>query len=161
MIVVSGEMIGLGSGNGPGEKVLRGELCPPTSARGLYWNWTQVGDLSAQPCPGGATGLAHWRCVMGSDPAQPPHRHPASPDLSECRSVWLTNLDSRITEGDTIISIANDLCSVSDLMLFSSKINFAKILCDLCKVWVLFSSKIPSNLYSITNNIHIHLLNLN
>ncbi|XP_054279691.1 latrophilin Cirl-like isoform X2 [Macrosteles quadrilineatus] len=97
-----------------GEKVLRGELCSPTSARGLYWNWTQVGDLSAQPCPGGATGLARWRCVPGPDPASDPHRHPASPDLSECRSVWLTTLDSRITEGDTIISIANDLCSVTE-----------------------------------------------
>lgn len=101
--------------SGQGEKVLRGELCPPTSARGLYWNWTQVGDLSAQPCPGGATGLALWRCVGGSAPAAAPHRHPAAPDLSECRSVWLTNLNSRITEGDTIISIANDLCSVSIL----------------------------------------------
>lgn len=109
-VIVAGEV-----SLGPGEKVLRGELCPPTSARGLYWNWTQVGDLSAQPCPGGATGLARWRCVAAGDPSVPPHRHPSSPDLSECRSVWLTNLDSRITEGDTIISIANDLCSVSIL----------------------------------------------
>ena len=39
--------------------------------------------------------------------------YPASPDLSECKSVWLTSLDSRIGEGDSIISIANDLAQVT------------------------------------------------
>lgn len=112
--------VGMGTGTGvngpgwPGEKILRGELCTPTSARGLYWNWTQAGEVSVQPCPGGATGLAKWRCVPSADPTAPPHRYPESPDLSECRSVWLTNLESRITEGDTIISIGNDLCQVTD-----------------------------------------------
>lgn len=116
--------VGMGTGTGvngpgwPGEKILRGELCTPTSARGLYWNWTQAGEVSVQPCPGGATGLAKWRCVPSADPTAPPHRYPESPDLSECRSVWLTNLESRITEGDTIISIANDLCQVREIYGF-------------------------------------------
>ncbi|XP_034251519.1 latrophilin Cirl-like isoform X2 [Thrips palmi] len=38
---------------------------------------------------------------------------PETPDLSECRSVWLTSLESRVQEGDSLISIANDLSQVT------------------------------------------------
>lgn len=38
--------------------------------------------------------------------------HPETPDLSECRSVWLTSLQSRVNDGDSLISIANDLSQV-------------------------------------------------
>ncbi|XP_039298598.1 latrophilin Cirl isoform X5 [Nilaparvata lugens] len=92
------------------------EYCGQTSARGLYWNWTRVGDVSVQPCPGGATGVARWRCVGGDDVGElHPVRVPSSPDLSECRSVWLANLESRITTNDgSITSIASDLAKVTD-----------------------------------------------
>lgn len=83
-------------------------MCPPAVARGLAWNWTKIGEFGVQPCPGGASGLARWRCVPGS----PPHRASPTPDLSECRSLWLTSLDTRIAEGDAIISIVNDLSQV-------------------------------------------------
>nr|CAD7570187.1 unnamed protein product [Timema californicum] len=92
-------------------------LCSPTSARNLYWNWTQAGEVNVQPCPGGATGLARWRCVvlkpltMSSPPTV--SWLPDTPDLSECRSLWLTNLESRVEEGDSIISISNDLSQVT------------------------------------------------
>lgn len=104
------------------------QLCSATLARNLYWNWTRVGEVNVQPCPGGATGLAKWRCVSQSQrpvPAPssgtesspptslPPIWLPHSPDLSECRSVWLTSLESRVEEGDSIISIANDLSQVT------------------------------------------------
>ncbi|PNF40244.1 hypothetical protein B7P43_G07072 [Cryptotermes secundus] len=104
------------------------QLCSPTLARNLYWNWTRAGEVNVQPCPGGATGLARWRCVTQSPksvPAPssgtestssnslPPIWLPHSPDLSECRSVWLTSLESRVEEGDSIISIANDLSQVT------------------------------------------------
>lgn len=39
-------------------------------------------------------------------------RSPPTPDLSECRSVWLTSLEGRLHQGDSIISIANDLSQV-------------------------------------------------
>ncbi|XP_075219234.1 latrophilin Cirl-like isoform X6 [Lycorma delicatula] len=109
------------SGSGPGSgniwpdrpvTTVGAEYCGPTSARNLYWNWTQVGEVSIQPCPGGATGLARWRCI-GSETGSP-YRVPSSPDLSECRSVWLTSLETRINDGDSIINIANDLCQVTD-----------------------------------------------
>ncbi|XP_014249876.1 latrophilin Cirl-like isoform X3 [Cimex lectularius] len=86
------------------------QMCVPELARGLKWNWTKVGDAEVQPCPGGASGLAKWKCVQGP----PPRRLFPTPDLSECRSVWLTSLDTRITEGDSIINIANDLSQVTD-----------------------------------------------
>ncbi|XP_069693685.1 latrophilin Cirl isoform X9 [Periplaneta americana] len=105
------------------------QLCSPTLARNLYWNWTRVGEVNVQPCPGGATGLARWRCVTqstgpvpapapvsgstSSSTSLPPIWLPHSPDLSECRSVWLTSLESRVEEGDSIISIANDLSQVT------------------------------------------------
>ncbi|XP_021940476.1 latrophilin Cirl isoform X4 [Zootermopsis nevadensis] len=104
------------------------QLCSPMLARNLYWNWTRAGEVNVQPCPGGATGLARWRCVTQSPgrlsaPASgsgsmsstslPPVWLPHSPDLSECRSVWLTSLESRVEEGDSIISIANDLSQVT------------------------------------------------
>ncbi|KAK4016000.1 hypothetical protein OUZ56_030964 [Daphnia magna] len=84
--------------------------CQPAVTRGLYWNWTRSGDHVVQPCPGGATGYARWFCSAGQGPAA---WYPSSPDLSECKSVWLTSLDSRIGEGDSIISIANDLAQVT------------------------------------------------
>nr|CAD7196611.1 unnamed protein product [Timema douglasi] len=92
-------------------------LCSPTSARNLYWNWTQAGEVNVQPCPGGATGLARWRCVVLKPLtlSSPPTVSwlPDTPDLSECRSLWLTNLESRVEEGDSIISISNDLSQVT------------------------------------------------
>lgn len=35
-----------------------------------------------------------------------------SPDLSECRSVWLNSLETRVKEGESLLSISNDLSQV-------------------------------------------------
>ena len=86
--------------------------CAPTVTRGLYWNWTKSGDVVVQPCPGGATGYARWHCADSADASA--SWFPSSPDLSECKSVWLTSLESRIGEGDSIISISNDLAQVTN-----------------------------------------------
>ncbi|GLH02726.1 Latrophilin-3 [Gryllus bimaculatus] len=88
------------------------QLCGPVSARNLYWNWTWAGDVNVQPCPGGATGLASWRCSPGVGGGAAAAWRPASPDLSECRSVWLTSLEDRVNDGDSITSIAGDLAQV-------------------------------------------------
>nr|XP_018896103.1 PREDICTED: latrophilin Cirl-like isoform X3 [Bemisia tabaci] len=83
-------------------------MCGPAQSRGLFWNWTNGGEVFVQPCPEGATGVARWRCENG-------HRVPATPDLSECRSLWLTSLEYRINDGgDSITQIANDLSQVTD-----------------------------------------------
>lgn len=70
-----------------------------------------------QPCPGGATGLARWRCVRHADDLEEPRWFPPTPDLSECRSVWLTSLESRVIEGDSLISITSDLSQVKNIYL--------------------------------------------
>ncbi|XP_055640427.1 latrophilin Cirl [Toxorhynchites rutilus septentrionalis] len=134
--------------------------CGPTSARNLFWNVTRVGEANVQPCPGGATGIAKWRCVaIGSlTPEQRMHlqheqqqqqqqsllddnnksdisfnsnlsgRNGAGmgdsgavatwysyqPDLTQCRSLWLNNLEIRVNQQDSsLISIANDLSQVT------------------------------------------------
>ncbi|XP_065079061.1 latrophilin Cirl [Ochlerotatus camptorhynchus] len=130
--------------------------CGPTTARNLFWNVTRVGESNVQPCPGGATGIAKWRCVaIGSlTPEQRMHLQQQSllddnnksdisfnsnlssgsrngvaaasgggamatwysyqPDLTQCRSLWLNNLEIRVNQQDSsLISIANDLSQVT------------------------------------------------
>ncbi|KAF7990078.1 hypothetical protein HCN44_009021 [Aphidius gifuensis] len=87
------------------------QYCPPIMARNLYWNATRTGDIAVQSCPGGANGLARWRCAAIDDT---PVWYRESPDLSECRSVWLTSLETRVIEGGTILSIASDLSLVTN-----------------------------------------------
>lgn len=87
------------------------QLCTPTMARNLYWNWTWAGDTSEQPCPGGATGRARWKCAH--QPHGPPKWSPETPDLADCHTLWFTNLETRIEHGDSITSIANELSQVT------------------------------------------------
>ncbi|XP_052843527.1 latrophilin Cirl isoform X3 [Drosophila gunungcola] len=139
-------------------------FCGPTHARNLFWNMTRVGDVNVQPCPGGAAGIAKWRCVLmkrmpdsgydeydddpsstsstptatasggdclhNSSSCEPPvsmaHKvnqrlrnfeptwHPMTPDLTQCRSLWLNNLEMRVNQRDSsLISIANDMSEVT------------------------------------------------
>ncbi|XP_073816287.1 latrophilin Cirl-like [Musca autumnalis] len=117
-------------------------FCGPTHARNLFWNITRVGDVNVQPCPGGATGIAKWRCVLMKRitldededlPSSTPNSlcngtnctsfrlrnfeptwHPLTPDLTQCRSLWLSNLEVRVSQRDSsLISIANDLSEVT------------------------------------------------
>lgn len=79
-------------------------FCPPVLARGLMWNWTRSGEVFVQKCPGGSTGLARWEC--GDNPVS---WTPSSPDLRDCKSVWVENLRERMMSGDSVISIASEL----------------------------------------------------
>ncbi|CAK9800214.1 Latrophilin Cirl [Anthophora plagiata] len=87
------------------------QVCPPVIARNLSWNTTKAGDVAVQSCPGGANGLARWRCLARGDTA---FWLRDSPDLSECRSVWLTTLENRVTEGDVILGISRELSQVTN-----------------------------------------------
>ncbi|EAA13621.5 AGAP003972-PA [Anopheles gambiae str. PEST] len=149
--------------------------CGPSTARNLFWNVTRVGEVNVQPCPGGATGIAKWRCVAVASltPEQRVHLQqehqqmlqiqaaqqqsaggaggvnaPSAddsgshgdisfssnsvalsdkqsmvgaatwyayrPDLTQCRSLWLNNLEVRVQQPDSsLISIANDLAQVT------------------------------------------------
>lgn len=116
-------------------------FCGPTTARNLFWNFTRVGEMNVQPCPGGATGIAKWRCAQSDrsnamisqynrnndvvnhadDDQQQIFDNtnnrlmwqPATPDLTQCRSLWLNNLEVRVNQRDSsLVSIANDLSQV-------------------------------------------------
>ncbi|KAK5639482.1 hypothetical protein RI129_011974 [Pyrocoelia pectoralis] len=85
--------------------------CSPVMLRNIYWNWTRAGELIIQPCPGGTTGFARWRCISSESDAT---WSPQTPDLSECRSVWLTSLEQRLLMGrDPLTSIISDLAQVT------------------------------------------------
>ncbi|CAD7094067.1 unnamed protein product [Hermetia illucens] len=123
-----------------------GYYCGPTTMRNLFWNVTRVGEVNVQPCPGGAFGIAKWRCVLQqiasssnrsdvqmilsdcasrscetqhqlSSSRNSPHRavwHPLTPDLTQCRSVWINNLEISVNQRDSsLISIANDLSQIT------------------------------------------------
>lgn len=79
-------------------------MCSPVHSRTLFWNWTKAGEVAVQRCPGGAIGEAKWSCSY-SDATW----IPASPDLSQCSSVWVDNLKNRIERGDSVVSIAAEL----------------------------------------------------
>ncbi|XP_059609740.1 latrophilin Cirl [Phlebotomus argentipes] len=86
--------------------------CGPTTTRNMFWNVTRAGDVNVQSCPGGATGIAKWRCVLND--TELPMWQPSTPDLAQCRSLWLNNLEIRVNMHDSsIISIANDLSQVT------------------------------------------------
>ena len=79
--------------------------CPPTSGRGLIWNWTQGGEMAVQPCPGGASGWARRPCD--------PLGLAGAADLSECRSMWLSTLNARADVDDAVLAVSHDLVSVT------------------------------------------------
>ncbi|CAG0896298.1 unnamed protein product [Cyprideis torosa] len=83
-----------------------GDVCAPRVTRGLYWNWTRSGEVFLQPCPGGSSGFAQWRCI-GKDWV------PFGPDLSTCKSLWLNSLETRLVSGESVVSIASDLSQVT------------------------------------------------
>jgi len=82
--------------------------CPPVTTRNLFWNWTSSGDLAIQPCPGGSSGFAKWRC--GSDAAW----YLGAPDLSECQSHWLTRLEARLRKGEPVVELVTELAALAE-----------------------------------------------
>ena len=65
-----------------------------------------------QPCPNGATGLARWQCAASS-------RHEAAtwaseqPDLSDCKSVPMTNLEVKVRQEDPENVLASSLARLT------------------------------------------------
>ncbi|XP_058809833.1 latrophilin Cirl-like isoform X3 [Phymastichus coffea] len=93
-----------------------GEICPRQEARNLIWNATRLGEVAVQSCPGGANGLARWQCVQKTTEGIKlvVEWQRGSPDLSECRSVWLSSLEKRVREGELILGVSSDLSQVTN-----------------------------------------------
>lgn len=84
------------------------DFCPSVFVRSLFWNWTRKGEVSTQKCPGGATGIVKWQCNFNSELGIA-EWYPMRPDFSECRSLWLDNLEERLLNDESVIRIANEL----------------------------------------------------
>jgi len=82
--------------------------CHPTSVRGLFWNWTRTEEMAIQPCPGGSSGFARWRCTSNAA------WNLDSPDLSECQAHWITRLETRLRNGESVIKVSTDLAAVTE-----------------------------------------------
>lgn len=74
------------------------EHCASRLDRGMFWNWTMVGETAKQACPGGASGLARWKCVENHQNNNLPMWFPESPDLSDCKSAWLMSLQVSLND---------------------------------------------------------------
>lgn len=89
--------------------------CPAKKSRGLFWNQTVGNEISVQPCPGGATGIAKWRCRVERKKGETEYGEwfPETPELTQCRSVWLSSLEIRVGKKEnSLISIAGELAQV-------------------------------------------------
>ncbi|XP_022245529.1 latrophilin Cirl-like isoform X2 [Limulus polyphemus] len=92
------------------------KMCPPIYSRDLRWNWTRAGEIAVQKCPGGATGLARWKCDE-----ETVSWTPDQPNLNECKSIWVDNLRERMQGGDSITSITSEMA-----LMTLSKVLFSK-----------------------------------
>jgi len=82
--------------------------CHPLHTRGLFWNWTRVENMAIQPCPGGSSGFARWKCDSNGEWTS------ESPDLSECQAHWINRLESRLRNGESVIKVSTDLAAVTE-----------------------------------------------
>ena len=82
--------------------------CPPQTSRNLFWNWTQSGQEAIQVCPPGSNGFARWKC--GADGEWTTEL----PNLSECQSLWLSRLESRMHATAVIGSVSAELAAHSE-----------------------------------------------
>ncbi len=93
------------------------DFCPQTFARGINWNWTRSGDVTIVPCPNGATGLARWACLEdGRWSTTSVHNLTPHPDLSDCKSASMTNLEARVREEDPEDVVVSTLAHLTTKM---------------------------------------------
>ncbi|CAG2104110.1 unnamed protein product [Medioppia subpectinata] len=93
--------------------------CQPMYSRGLSWNWTLVGHAANQSCPAGAKGLVRWSCVYSNGN---PHWTPLMADMSDCSSLWVQHLESRVnSNAESVVSLTDELAkSCKEKTLFSA-----------------------------------------
>ena len=89
--------------------------CPPIVSRYLNWNWTEAGDISIQPCPKGSTGLARWTCEEPSIKNNgKPEWKGRQPDMSNCKSTLMTDLETRVRKQDPDNVLASKLALLTE-----------------------------------------------
>jgi len=82
--------------------------CPPSTSRRLGWDWTKAGETAIQECPYGSTGLARWTCGLPADDESPVFWSTSQPDMRDCKSKSMSELETKVQEGEqeNVISAA-------------------------------------------------------
>lgn len=83
-------------------------ICAPKSTRGVNFPATPLGQTTQVPCPSSAKGSALWTCDFVDDEIR---FTPDTPDFSECRHIFIDQLDIRMQRGDDCQTVATDLYS--------------------------------------------------
>ena len=98
------------------------EACRPVTSRQIRWNWTLPGEVAIVPCPDGATGLARWACLSSDElnggqvtdgQVTGGQWSGGQPDLSDCKSHGMSNLEVRVREEEQESVIAEALAELS------------------------------------------------
>ena len=90
--------------------------CQPTFRRSVHWNWTAAGQVAIVPCPYGATGLARWACVeaeAGSGAQTGAEWAGLQPDMSDCKSNAMAQLEMNVREEEPENAIASTMASLT------------------------------------------------
>ena len=105
--------------------------CRPTLSRRLHWNWTRAGEVAIQPCPAGSSGLARWSCQNGGrksrasqlvsdvkeateESSDVPQWKGDQPDMSDCKSKDMTDLEARVRQQDPENVLASTLAHLTE-----------------------------------------------
>ena len=79
---------------------ITGEVCPDDVARNILWRRTLKGSMISTECPGKSSGIAIREC---SDKGW------ERPQLSECKSNWMSDISVNYKNGVPVQLLSNDL----------------------------------------------------
>ncbi|KAJ8270937.1 hypothetical protein GJAV_G00120950 [Gymnothorax javanicus] len=95
-------------------------FCEAVQRRGINWPQTERGVTVERPCPKGTRGTASFLCmrVTGS-------WRQKGPDLSNCTSHWVSQVDQKIRSGENAASLANELARHTKGPVFAGDVSSA------------------------------------
>ena len=106
--------------------------CQPTFRRSVHWNWTAAGQVAIVPCPYGATGLARWACVeaeAGSGAQTGAEWAGLQPDMSDCKSNAMAQLEMNVREEEPENAIASTMASLTGGRCGLERIAYNTLVC--------------------------------
>uniref|UniRef100_A0A3B4ADY4 Adhesion G protein-coupled receptor L3 n=1 Tax=Periophthalmus magnuspinnatus TaxID=409849 RepID=A0A3B4ADY4_9GOBI len=98
---------------------MRAEFCSPMVMMDVSWPKTKQGLVAKMPCPPGTIGVASYLC-------QGPEGYwdPQGPDLSNCTSPWVNQINQKIKAGETAAVIARELAEQTKSNLQAGDITY-------------------------------------
>ncbi|KAJ8357672.1 hypothetical protein SKAU_G00204660 [Synaphobranchus kaupii] len=102
----------------PGSAPLPERFCEAVQRRGISWPQTQRGVSVERPCPKGTRGTASYLCVLVTGLWRQ-----KGPDLSNCTSHWVSQVDQKIRSGENAASLANELAKHTKGPIFAGDVS--------------------------------------